>query len=190
MENNEKNNSIFPLVVIFIVIIALIGGAYWFGKSSIMKNSPKEEVSDVREATNSEENAVEEQESGKEEIVLEESGSAPEEGITEDVEEESNESVIETLKLLFAQKYERKVEDVNVTISERKGDYLKGGVKFAGELAGGYVLAAKVNDAWKIVFDGNGSWSCSAVDIVDFPTDMVPECWDEDTSQMVDRASR
>jgi hypothetical protein len=189
MENNEKNNSIFPLVVIFVVIIALIGGAYWFGKSSIMKNSPKEEVSDVREATNSEENAVEEKEP-VEEIAVDGSGSAPEEGITEDTEEESNESVIETLKLLFAQKYERKVEDVNVTISKRDGDYLTGGVKFAEELAGGYVLAAKVNDAWKIVFDGNGSWSCSAVDIVDFPSDLVPECWDENTSQMVDRAGR
>ena len=181
MENNEKNNSIFPLVVIFIVIIALIGGAYWFGKSSIMKNAPKEEVSDVREATNSEENEV---------IAIEESNTAPEENITEDIEEESNESVIETLKLLFAQKYERKVEDVNVTISERQGDYITGGVKFAGEIAGGYVLAAKVNDAWKIVFDGNGSWSCSAVDIVDFPPDLVPECWDEGNAQMVDRTGR
>lgn len=189
MENNEKNNSIFPLVIIFIVIVALIGGAYWFGKSSIMKNAPKEEVSDVREATNSEENAVEEQRSD-EEIAVEESGSVPEEEITEDADEESDESVIETLKLLFAQKYERKVEDVNVTISERDGDYLTGGVKFAGEIAGGYVLAAKVNGAWKIVFDGNGSWSCSAVDIVDFPPDLVPECWDEGNAQMVDRTGR
>lgn len=186
MENNEKS-SIFPLIVIFVVIVALIGGAYWFGKSSIMK-SPQDEISDVRESTAQESTAQVEEQTTVGEPDTEESGSVPEENITEeDVEEESDASVIETLKLLFAQKYERRVEDVNVTISQREGDYLTGGVKFAGELAGGYVLAAKVNGAWKIVFDGNGNYTCAAVDIVDFPSDLAPECWDENTMKAVDR---
>lgn len=189
MENN-KNNSLIPLIVIFLVIAALIGGAYWFGKSSIMQKTPKEEVSDVRESTDTEEIVKEEEvveETAEENIADTE---LEEEENTENLEEESNESVIETLKLLFAQKYEKNVEDVTVSIAKREGDYLTGGVKFAKEIAGGYVLAAKVNGAWKIVFDGNGNWTCSAVDIVDFPSTLVAECWDENNMTMVDRTAR
>ena len=181
MENNGKNNNILPLVVIFIVIAALIGGAYWFGKSSIMQNSQTEEISDVKETTEPEEPIVVE-----EELIVEQSESEP--AIV--IEEESDESVIESLKLLFAQKYEKRIEDITVSISKREGDYLTGGVKLAGEIAGGYVLAAKVNDAWKIVFDGNGNWTCDVVDVVDFPSTLAPECWDEDTMSVVDRTVR
>lgn len=187
MENNGKNNNILPLVVIFIVIAALIGGAYWFGKSSIMQNSQEEKISDVKEATEPEKPVVIE-----EKIVIEQSDTQPTTVIEEESkpEEESDESIIESLKLLFAQKYEKKVEDINVTISKREGNYLTGGVKFAGEVAGGYVLAAKVNEAWNIVFDGNGTWTCDAVDVVDFPSTLAPECWDEDTMSVVDRTVR
>ena len=202
MENNGKNNNILPLVVIFVVIAALIGGAYWFGKSSIMQNSQKEKISDVKESTEPETKSLEEPEQsttepsenieknelGEETAAEEESEEEPtaEEPL---IEEDSDEAVIESLKLLFAQKYEKRIEDITVSISKREGDYLTGGVKFAGEIAGGYVLAAKVNDAWKIIFDGNGTWTCDVVDVVDFPSTLAPECWDEDTMTVVDRTA-
>ena len=199
MENNGKNNNILPLVVIFLVIAGLIGGAYWFGKSSIMQNSQTGQMTDVKESTEPENKSLQEPEKSttepSENVELEgETGAGEtvdkpaEEGPA--VEEDSDETVIESLKLLFAQKYEKRVEDIAVTISKREGDYLTGGVKFAEEIAGGYVLAAKVNGAWKIVFDGNGSWTCSAVDVVDFPSTLAPECWDENTMTVVDRTAK
>ncbi len=198
MENNGKNNNILPLVVIFLVIAGLIGGAYWFGKSSIMQNSQTEDMIDVKESTEPETESLEETEQSTtepsenvEETELEEE--AEEGSIDEEepaIEEDSDEAVIESLKLLFAQKYEKRIEDITVSISKREGDYLTGGVKFAGEIAGGYVLAAKVNDAWKIVFDGNGNWTCGVVDVVEFPSTLAPECWDEDTMTVVDRTTK
>ena len=201
MENNGKNNNILPLVVIFLVIAGLIGGAYWFGKSSIMQNSQTGQMTDVKESTEPEVKSLEEPkkstsepseniEQTKIEEVAKEESEEEEKSDEEPTEEDSDETVIESLKLLFAQKYEKRVEDIAVTISKREGDYLTGGVKFAEEIAGGYVLAAKVNGAWKIVFDGNGSWTCSAVDVVDFPSTLAPECWDENTMTVVDRTAK
>ncbi len=188
MENNGKNNNILPLVVIFVVIAGLIGGAYWFGKSSIMQNAPQEEISDVKDSEDPVVvQEIEEEESAVEELVDDEELA---EDTEEVVEEESDESVIETLKFLFAEKYEKRIEDVTVEISKREGDYLTGGVKFAGEIAGGYVLAAKVNGAWRIIFDGNGNYTCGVVDVVDFPSNLAPECWDENTMSVVDRTTK
>lgn len=189
MENNEKNNNILPLVVIFVVIAGLIGGAYWFGKSNIMKNSPKEEMSDVKE-TSEPEKPVEIEEKLDIEKSESELDAVIETNLEKESEEESDESIIESLKLLFAQKYEKRIEDITVTISKREGNYLTGGVKFAGEIAGSYVLAAKVNNAWKIVFDGNGNWTCDVVDVVDFPSTLAPECWDDATMTVIDRVAK
>lgn len=196
MENNEKNNNVLPLVVIFLVIAGLIGGAYWFGKSSIMQSSQTDQMTDVKESTEPEKESLKEPEQPASEssknVEENESESESEEESTDEpvIEEDSDEAVIESLKILFAQKYEKRLDDITVTISKREGNYLTGGVKFAGEMAGGYVLAAKVNGSWKIVFDGNGNWTCSAVDVVDFPSTLAPECWDENTMDVVDRTAR
>jgi len=191
----EKNKNIFPLIVIFVVVAALIGGAYWFGKNS-MQNSA---FVDVREVSDDETGEGKEDASGEEDLTEESSAPAEESSVSSSaaadssstsapsVPEESDESVIETLKLLFAQKYEKRIDDIFVTISKREGDYLVGSVKFAGEDAGAHVLAAKVNGSWKIIFDGNGMWTCDIVDVVDFPSTLVPECLDENTMEVVNR---
>lgn len=190
MENNNKQSNILPLVIIFAVIIALIAGAYWFGKSNVMQTPTEEEISDVREPE--EEVVVEEEQPVVEDNEGEESSSEEsmdEEEMTEEESQETDEEVVEIFKQLFADKYNKTVEEVNFEISEREGDYLTGGVKFQGEISGGYVLGAKVNDEWKIVFDGNGNYTCDVVDVVDFPSSLAPECWDENTMQMVDRTA-
>jgi|GEM_PF-1984859 len=203
----EKNKNIFPLIVIFVVVAALIGGAYWFGKNS-MQNSA---FVDVREVSDDETGEGKEDASGEEDLT-EESSAPAEEGSASagefsasssssaaadspstsepSVPEESDESVIETLKLLFAQKYEKRIDDIFVTISKREGNYLVGGVKFAGEETEAYILAAKVNESWKIIFDGNGMWTCDIVDVVDFPSTLVSECLDENTMEVVNRVGR
>lgn len=183
MENNNKQSNILPLVIIFAVIVALIGGAYWFGKSNVMKTPPEEQMSDIREpeeivvVVEDEDVAVEE---------IEEVGEPVEE--MEEMEETAEE-VVGIIKELFVDKYEKDISEVAFEIGEREGDYLTGTVKFADEISGAYVLAAKVNDEWKIVFDGNGNYTCDAVDTVDFPSSLAPECWDENTMTIVDRAA-
>ena len=101
--------------------------------------------------------------------------------------EDTNAQIIAALQQLFAAKYNKKTADVIISISHRKGNYVVGGVQFAGEMEGGYLLAAKVNGAWKIIFDGNGTIPCSSVDAVNFPSDLVTECWDAVKNVNVDR---
>ena len=194
MENNNKQSNILPLVIIFAVIVALIGGAYWFGKSNVMKTPSEEQISDIREpeeemvVEEEEEPVVEEEETsesveGSEEEVDEIGG----EEVVEEEEQDTDEEVFDLFKELFAEKYSKDTGEVNFEINEREGDYLTGVVRFEGEISGAYVLGAKVNDEWKIIFDGNGNYTCDVVDVVDFPSSLAPECWDENTMTMVDR---
>lgn len=202
--NVEKNKNIFPLIVILVVVVVLVGGAYWFGKN-IMQDSA---FVDVREVSDdgTREGKEDTKSSGEGGLTGEGSASAGESSASSSAtsgsfsssapsasstaSEESDESVIETLKLLFAQKYEKRLDDVFVTISKREGNYLVGGVKFAGEETEAYILAAKVNESWKIIFDGNGMWTCDIVDAVDFPSTLVSECLDENTMEVVNRVGR
>lgn len=91
------------------------------------------------------------------------------------------------IRQAMADKYDRPVEDVILTVSDNTGTHANGGVRFEEEMGGGWWLAYKDGDNWIIVADGNGTVPCSAIEGYDFPTDMVPECWDEDTGELVVR---
>lgn len=187
MENNDKQSNILPLAIIFAVIVALIGGAYWFGKNGVTTES-LEDISDVRDISDeSDSRVVEDQDTVEESSGSESEATATENENEEDIDTDSNDYIVETVKSLLAEKYEKNIDEVSFDIDERVGDYLTGMVKFEDEISGGYVLAAKVDEEWKIVFDGNGNWTCEAVDEVDFPVSLAPDCWDDTNSVMVDR---
>jgi hypothetical protein len=96
-------------------------------------------------------------------------------------------SDLEMIREAFAQKYSKSIADVTVTIEQNTGTYAKGGVKFAGEIGGGWWLAYDNGTDWLIVTDGNGTVMCDDLEGYNFPTDMVPECWDEATSELIQR---
>ena len=98
------------------------------------------------------------------------------------VEEKSD---LQQIKEAFAEKYDKVLTDVKVTISDNDGTYAKGGVSFAGEMVGGWWLAFKDTVGWIIVADGNGAVMCSSIESYDFPIEMVPECYDEDSGTLV-----
>jgi hypothetical protein len=79
--------------------------------------------------------------------------------------------------------------EIEVTVSKNDGQYASGGVKEKGsEAGGGYFFAVKDGGVWKIVADGNGTISCdSLVPYPDYPSSMIPECYDEQTGQVVKR---
>jgi hypothetical protein len=59
---------------------------------------------------------------------------------------------------------------LSVTIKENTGTHARGNVD------NGYFLAAKVNENWMIVADGQGVIDCNAIAQYTFPASMVPEC--------------
>ncbi|NIM03662.1 hypothetical protein GTN66_05880 [bacterium] len=94
-------------------------------------------------------------------------------------------SDLEQIKEAFAEKYNKQLAEITVTIDESTGTYANGGVKFEGEIGGAWWLAYNDGTGWIIVADGNGSVMCADVENYNFPTSMVPECWDEDTNTLI-----
>ena len=101
------------------------------------------------------------------------------------VEETKADEVL--IKEAMAEEHGRGVEEVNLSVGENNGTYATGVVSFAGEIAGGWWLAAKTSGEWVIVADGNGTVLCGDIEAYDFPVSMVPECWDETTEALVER---
>jgi hypothetical protein len=95
--------------------------------------------------------------------------------------------VSDMIRQAMAGKYERTLEDVNLTVKEINGEYAQGTVGFKGEMGGGWFLAAYVDGEWVIVDDGNGTVSCQKIEPYEFPVSMVPECYDYDNSVLVTR---
>ncbi len=81
------------------------------------------------------------------------------------------------IETALAKKYNLTIEDTSLIIKEINPTQAAGTVSFAGE--GGWFLAYKDNEVWKIVADGNGTVTCEVVAPYHFPTTMVPECVDK-----------
>ena len=158
---NNKSNNIVSIVLVFIIVLLLVAGAYMYGKQNAIKSSGEET---------------------SQQTTTKESTSVPAQ-----TPEDTDAQVIAAMQNLFATKYHKSAADVIITIREREGNFIVGGVKFAGAPEGGYLLAAKVNGVWTLLFDGNGTIPCSAVDPVNFPSSLQTECWDTTKNITVDR---
>jgi hypothetical protein len=74
---------------------------------------------------------------------------------------------------------------MTVTVSKIVGDFAQGGASAQG--GGGMWFAAKVGGAWKLVWDGNGTISCASINQYNFPSTMIPECYDAETQKLITR---
>lgn len=99
----------------------------------------------------------------------------------------STPSTAEAIRQVFAEKYTRPLEEVVLEVQDEFKVFAKGSVRFEGEMGGGMWLAYRDNEDWRIVYDGNGTVPCSAIDQYDFPISMAPECWDEVNQVLVTR---
>lgn len=105
---------------------------------------------------------------------------------THEPTEEGNNTAVEVLKVLFAQKYNKPADQVILSISQQTNNHVRGTVQFSGEMSGAMFLAARENNIWKIVFDGNGVYTCQAVEPYNFPAAMVEDCYEEKSESTTD----
>ena len=96
-------------------------------------------------------------------------------------------AVIENvIKKYIALKHGSNEDSLTLTVSKIEGNYAQGGVSDEG--GGGMWFAAKEDSVWKLVWDGNGVIECSDISLYpDFPTSMIPECYDSTTQSSVQR---
>ena len=179
----ENNKNIFPLVLIIAVILILVGGAYWYSQQikNVEEDKPSEPTG-VRIIDAPESTEEEDMEEDEEEIV-----EVEETEEVEEIEELTEEEAQIVIANLFAEKYSTNASEAIVAIDEIREDFISGGISFEGEMGGGYIFIALVDGEWEIVADGNGTIPCEPTDAVDYPVDMIPECWDEDTQTLITR---
>jgi len=94
---------------------------------------------------------------------------------------------IEPFQELFGEKFGEDPSDINIEINKNTGTHVQGLVNIRGEIGGGWFLAAKVDGEWVIAADGNGVVMCDLIEPYDFPSDLAPECWDEETQAVIFR---
>jgi hypothetical protein len=84
------------------------------------------------------------------------------------------------IKQAFSDKYGNPVDEVSVEISSSTDTHMRGVVKIGppGTISGGMFLAAKVNDEWMIVHDGQGVYTCAEVAPFNFPEEMINDCYE------------
>lgn len=105
---------------------------------------------------------------------------------TDEAQEAADDDLI---KSALVAKHNWDSEEVEVTVVENTGEYASGGAKFINsEAGGGMWFAAMVEGEWQIVWDGNGTIMCEDLtEYPDFPVDMIPECYDSETGEMLSR---
>jgi hypothetical protein len=172
----EQNNFSTILITILITVLLLGLGAFgfWFWQNNIQGNvEPSPSVLTP--------------ESSPSQVIKPSSEIDPSPQASAEEAEEPQTSDLDNIKQAFAEKYSRDISEVDISIDKNTGTYANGLVKFAGEISGGWFLAYNDNGLWIIVADGNGTVMCEDIEPYNFPTDMVPECWDEDTMTLVER---
>jgi len=89
----------------------------------------------------------------------------------------------EAVKRLLAEKYNKKLAQITLNITQETENYLRGGVAFApgGPGEEGLFLAAKVDDHWELAFDGIGAISCEQMGKYNFPQEMITDCAETQT---------
>ena len=103
----------------------------------------------------------------------------------------TKEAITEEIEAALIEKYDMEEGLIKVTVSKNDGSFASGLVMPAdpNEMGGGGWFAGKVNGAWKLIWDGNGTPTCAGIEAfdVEVPASLISDCYDEDASTMVKR---
>lgn len=90
-------------------------------------------------------------------------------------EEKCYTNIEEEIQYFLANKYNKPVDEVIVSITKKTESHVAGGVKFGSEFsAGGLFLAVQFGNMWEVVYDGNGSIDCEKMRIeYNFPDEIL-----------------
>jgi hypothetical protein len=95
-------------------------------------------------------------------------------------------TIIMAIKNALIAEHGSQASSLNVTVSKVEGDFASGAASEQG--GGGMWFAARVGGVWQLVTDGNGITLCSSLSAYpNFPTKMIPECFDDKTQNIVKR---
>ena len=92
------------------------------------------------------------------------------------------------LRQAFVNKYaDWDINNVVVELSMTTEGYATGSIGFADTFGGGYFFAAETADGWVIAWDGQDLVDCADIEPYDFPTEIIPYCYDYENGVDVER---
>jgi hypothetical protein len=107
-------------------------------------------------------------------------------GMPSPTPESENDMIIAAVRAGLVAEHGAGAAGMTITISKIEGDYSQGMANDTG--GGGLWFAAKTENDWKLVWDGNGIINCTDINAYPgFPRDIIPQCFDKATGKMVDR---
>jgi hypothetical protein len=165
----NKFFTIFGKIVLVLIILGGVGyGAYIFGTSA--NKNQAAQTQDTNQATTT-------------------SSSVTTKAIeTQSPTQDETDKIISDVRKGLIAEHGQDAGNLKITVSKvESGKYASGG---ASEPVGGGGMwfAIKINETWTLVWDGNGTIQCSKVSLYpDFPVDMIPECYNDQTQAMVKR---
>jgi hypothetical protein len=177
--------------VLVIVIIAAIGGAYYFGKNGLTISfnkvtptpTPTQLVGNDRDEHGCIPSAGYSWCDSKQKCLRPWEEDCPSPTATA----ASTASLVSDVKAALIAEHGQNAANLNITVSKVEGNYAQGGASEEGA-GGGMWFAAYVDGTWKLVWDGNGIIYCSDLTAYpNFPKDMIPECIDKATGNTVTR---
>lgn len=90
------------------------------------------------------------------------------------------------VKAALVAKRGQDASSLNISVTKVEGSYASGMASSTG--GGGLWYAAKINGNWNLVWDGNGTISCSDLTpYPNFPTSMISQCWNSVSQTIVNR---
>ncbi len=98
---------------------------------------------------------------------------------------DESETIKAVIKQALVAKRGSSANELSVSVSKNDGAFATGGA--SGQGGGGMWLATKINGTWKLVWDGNGTIGCEDIAPYNFPSFMVPECWNTATQKSITR---
>ena len=99
---------------------------------------------------------------------------------------EDDKAIATAIKKLLVAEHGVDANDLVVSVKRIEGRSAQGSADEQG--GGGMWFATKDSGEWKLVWDGNGIVSCKQMaPFPNFPKDMIPQCFDDATQNMVSR---
>lgn len=84
-------------------------------------------------------------------------------------------NTVSQIQNLFQEKHPKYKETLTIKINQAVDSFVRGSVSFENGKEGGIFLAAKIDNAWQVLHDGNGQIPCSLVKY-GFPSSMLSDC--------------
>lgn len=101
------------------------------------------------------------------------------------------------IKKLYFDELDKDPSTIQVDVIQSTSDHVSGSIQLiepdeeaaALNSVESFLAAKDENGAWVLVTTGNKVVSCEEIEPYDFPTEMVPECFDEETAEMIERTN-